>query len=1584
MKKITLLFLVITTFLFIMQGCSEPTKPITVSNVYISPNSATVQKGQTQQFTATVNGTNNPPQTVTWMVTGSSNTETSISNSGLLSVANTETVTTLTVKATSTHDTSKSRTATVTIPQPTVTNVIVSPSTISVVKGNTQQFTAVVNGTNNPPQTVTWTVTNGHTGTSISTSGLLTVASSETSTSLTVRATSTFNTSRYNTATVTVTNPVATVTSVVVSPDSVSVTKGTTKQFTATVSGDNNPPQTVIWTVQNAHTGTSISTSGLLTIATNESSTSLVVRATSTHDNSKFGTATVTVLDPPPTVTTVVISASSLTITRGQQLQFTATVDGSYNPPQGVTWTLAENQSPDTNIDTTSGLLSVSINETSPSLNVRATSTFDTSKYGQVTITVESGVTSVSVTPSTPTVPKGQEQQFSAVVNSTNDAPQGATWSIIGNHHSSTSIDSDGLLTISINENTSPLIIRATSTYDNTKYGTANVTVSVPSVSSITVTPPSVSVLRGETQEFSAVVNGTNSPPQTVTWSIPTSHHTNTTINATTGLLTISTSETMTTLTVRATSTYNTSIYGNATVTVSSGVTGVAVTPPTATVAKGATQQFNASVNGEGDLPQDVTWTRTGNNSSNTTISSAGLLSVASNETATTITVKATSTYDTTYFGEATVTVVSGVTSVVVSPSTISVPKGQQHTFTAVVNGNPPPPQTVTWSVSGGITGTNINSSGVLTIAIFETASVLTLTATSTYDSTISGSATVTVLTPTVTSVIVNPNPISVPQGGGQQFTAEVNGTHNPPVSVTWEVIGGNTGTSIDSDSGYLTVSNGETASTLTVKATSTYDLDQSGTATVTVSTITGVQVSPTPMTILRGGQQQYSATVDGTNSPPQTVNWTVTGGNTGTSINTSGLLTVGSGESSSSLSVRATSTASSSYYGTASVTVPQVTTVVVSPATASVNMGATQPFTAVVNGHTDLPQSVTWTVTGGGTGTSINASGILTVGASQAVTTLTVRATSTYDTSKNGTATVTVVDPYAIWTVNNPTDWSNAVDGIRNAGGNRNYTINVTNNVQIPVSPSFTFGNLTGITVSIQGNYTLSSVANGRLLYIGGGQAVILVNIILQGLASNSASLVVTEGTLGNTAIFSMEGSAKIMGNTRGSNSAGGGVYVGEYSTFTMKDSSQITGCSASNGGGVYLCLNTTFTMQDNSSISNNSSTYSGGGVSTIEASWSSSTLNITLQGSASIYDNSASYYGGGVCIRGGTTTFTMSNYSSISNNESGGSGGGIRIEQFGYPTFTMQNNATISGNISLSSGGGVDVWGTTFLMKDHASVSNNIFTGGGFDVGGGGVHSGNGSFTMQDNASVTGNTIQVTNSPGSGGGVYMSGNSSFTMRGNATISNNTLNSNNTTYGGGISIGNAGSFTFEGGIISNNTTSSSTYAYGGGLYLSSSNTAVIIQGTGTTTDAIFGNTASGSSAYGGGIYSARPLTLQNRYIRQNTVTATSQAFGGGIYMAGNNGDNTLTMTSGVIWGNTVSSTSTDPQNKRGGGTYGALEKTGGVIYGSNAATNLRNMATGGKGHAASQSGTNAPFRNPTADQSMNTSNAGFWESLDD
>ena len=93
----------------------------------------------------------------------------------------------------------------------------------------------------------------------------------------------------------------------------------------------------------------------------------------------------------------------------------------------------------------------------------------------------------------------------------------------------------------------------------------------------------------------------------------------------------------------------------------------VTVTPATIQVQTGMNQQFIANVSVKDGASTDVIWSISGHDLTATNISASGLLSVAANETATQITVTATSDFDKTKVGSATVTVVEPVTNVAIN-----------------------------------------------------------------------------------------------------------------------------------------------------------------------------------------------------------------------------------------------------------------------------------------------------------------------------------------------------------------------------------------------------------------------------------------------------------------------------------------------------------------------------------------------------------------------------------------------------------------------------------------------------------------------------------------------------------------------------------------------------------------------------------------------------------------------------------------------------------------------------------------------------------------------------------------------------
>lgn len=290
--------------------------PLTISTgtasvaVSVSPTSALLQAGKTQQFSASVSGSTNTG--VTWWVNGvqgGNSTVGTISTSGLYTApASVPSTSTVTVMAKSVADTTKSASASVSIAAAQTVTVSVSPTSASLTTGKTQQFSASVSGTTNT--SVTWEVNGVQGGNTtvgtISTSGLYTApANVPSGGSVTVTARSAYLNTQYASAKVSIaasTTPV----SVSISPTSSSLKTGQTQQYTSSVSGTSNTA--VTWQVNgvtggNATVGT-ISTSGLYTApGTVPSGGSVTVTARSAADTTKYANATASISAPATTTT---------------------------------------------------------------------------------------------------------------------------------------------------------------------------------------------------------------------------------------------------------------------------------------------------------------------------------------------------------------------------------------------------------------------------------------------------------------------------------------------------------------------------------------------------------------------------------------------------------------------------------------------------------------------------------------------------------------------------------------------------------------------------------------------------------------------------------------------------------------------------------------------------------------------------------------------------------------------------------------------------------------------------------------------------------------------------------------------------------------------------------------------------------------------------------------------------------------------------------------------------------------------------------------------------------------------------------
>jgi hypothetical protein len=293
-----------------LMGCGGSSSTLPTVTITISPSVVTLGLAGEQQFTSTISGTTN--SNVIWEVngvTGGNSTIGTISSTGLYKApAAVPNPATLTITAVAQANTADIASAAVTVTSDVL--VSVSPVSVNLQFGKTQQFTASVTGTAN--KAVTWQagrVTGGNSSLgTISTTGLYTAPSTYSGTlpaTVSVTAISTVDTTKSATASVTLHANM----SVAVSPNPASVQTFGSLQFTATVQGNSN--QNVTWEVNGVAGGSSItgtiSSSGSYSAphavptasgSRSNVTTTVLVTAVSQADASVSGSAVVTVFPP--------------------------------------------------------------------------------------------------------------------------------------------------------------------------------------------------------------------------------------------------------------------------------------------------------------------------------------------------------------------------------------------------------------------------------------------------------------------------------------------------------------------------------------------------------------------------------------------------------------------------------------------------------------------------------------------------------------------------------------------------------------------------------------------------------------------------------------------------------------------------------------------------------------------------------------------------------------------------------------------------------------------------------------------------------------------------------------------------------------------------------------------------------------------------------------------------------------------------------------------------------------------------------------------------------------------------------------
>lgn len=507
----------------------------------------------------------------------------------------------------------------------------------------------------------------------------------------------------------------ATLNSVAITPSNPSVAKGLTQQLTVTGTYSDGSSvdltQLATWSSSNASViSVNNSTSKGLMTGVNTGSANVTATYNSTSDQTA-GTVTTAVLS------TVSLTPSTPTLTLGGTQAMTAT--GVYSDSSTIDLTASLNWSSSDSSKVTVGNSGGTKGQiTAVAIGAATVTATNGSTTGQTSVVVAAAsLNSITITPNNPSVAKGLTKQFTATgsySDSTSaDITTSVTWA-----SSSTSVatisNTSGSKGLASSQGTGSTTISATS---GSVSGQTTLTVTSPTLLSISVTPSAPSCPLGTIQVLTAIGTYTDGSTQDITASV--TWNSSDLVKATVSN------------TVGSKGQVSPLALGNATVTATlSGVSGqssisvvaasllsITVTPGVPNVAKGLTQQFVAtghySDGSTQDITSSVTWS-SGSTSIATVSNTAGSRGLVA----------------TLGIGSSTITAtlgsISGQTSCSVAPanlvsitvtpanSSISILQVKQFTATGTYTDGTTQDLTtsVTWSSSNALTATISNAGG--------------------------------------------------------------------------------------------------------------------------------------------------------------------------------------------------------------------------------------------------------------------------------------------------------------------------------------------------------------------------------------------------------------------------------------------------------------------------------------------------------------------------------------------------------------------------------------------------------------------------------------------------------------------------------------------------------------------------------------------------------------------------------------------------------------------------------------------------------------------------------------------------------
>lgn len=828
----------------------------TLTGITVSPKLITVAAGRTEQFSASGLWSNggNGPVGVVWSSTGGG-----ISGTGAFTAGSTAGHFRVVARQV---DGSVADTAVVTVTEPSLVGITVSPSTSTLTPSAQIQVTAQGQWSDGSTRTVgaAWQASGG----SVTTGGVFTAPALPGS----YRVIATVaGTPFADTMAVTVSLPVATLTSLILNPGTVSVPAGTSRQFAVVATwsdGSVGTPQ-LAWEA----TGGTITSAGVYTAGASEGIFRVIAREVA---SGKADTSTVAVTEA--VLQSLVLNPSSVTLSQGQTRQFQVAglwSDGGTAPP-AVTWFSVGGSI------TPGGLYTAGATPgTWPLIATHVDGPLADTAY----VTIDQPpptLLALTLTPASVTVAPAGTVQFAV----------GGTWSSGGSGiPSATYLATGGTISASglYTAGGSPGGYRVIATHTGgVRADTSTVVVSqaAPALVSLLVSPKPTTVQAGGTRQFavSALWSDGSTVSPGVNWSAAGGTITN-------GGLYLAPNSAGNFLVVAAHAGGTLRDTVPVTVTLPPQVVALRVTPDSVSLASSGTQAFGAVAvydqGGTATVP--VTWSATGG-----TVNASGVYTAGG----TAGRFRVIGTGQSTGHADTAVVVIQAppppvVTSFVMTPGSASVQVGGTVQFATSATWSDGVPRSV--AVSFSATGGSISSGGLFT-AGSQVGTFLVIAACGCgVSDTTAVAVTAAPPTPVVTGFVLSPPSATVQTGGTVQFMSTATWSDGVPrtVSVAYSSTGGTI-----TQSGLFTAGS-QIGSFLVIAAC---ECGVADTSTVVIQAaaqspiVTAFVMMPGTATVQPGGTVPFSTAVTWSDGQPHpaTISYSATGG----TITSTGLFTAG------------------------------------------------------------------------------------------------------------------------------------------------------------------------------------------------------------------------------------------------------------------------------------------------------------------------------------------------------------------------------------------------------------------------------------------------------------------------------------------------------------------------------------------------------------------------------------------------------------------------------------------------------------------------------------------------------------------